>query len=113
MVLLPPREWLYARCDLRFERMMEHGAIEEVETLLNRDLSPSFPIMRAIGVPEIVGYLRGDWSREEAVARGQQATRNYAKWQYTWFRRQPPQDWQRCESERCDVGEYFERLFAF
>ena len=92
---------------------MEHGAIEEVETLLNRDLSPSFPIMRAIGVPEIVGYLRGDWSREEAVARGQQATRNYAKRQYTWFRRQPPQDWQRRESERYDVGEYFERLFAF
>ena len=113
LVLLPPREWLYARCDLRFERMMEHGAIEEVETLLNRDLSPSFPIMRAIGVPEIVGYLRGDWSREEAVARGQQATRNYAKRQYTWFRRQPPQDWLRGELERCDVTSYFERLFAF
>jgi tRNA dimethylallyltransferase len=113
LVLLPPREWLYARCDLRFERMMERGAVEEVEALLARGLSAAFPVMRAIGVPEIAGYLRGEWSREEAIAMGQQATRNYAKRQYTWFRRQPPQDWPRCESERCDVQDYFERLFAF
>ena len=113
LVLLPPREWLYARCDLRFERMMERGAVEEVEALLSRPLSPALPVMRAIGVPELAGYLRGDWSRDEAVARGQQATRNYAKRQYTWFRRQPPQEWPRCESERCDVSMYFERLFAF
>lgn len=113
LVLLPPREWLYARCDLRFERMMERGAVEEVEALLSRPLSPALPVMRAIGVPELAGYLRGDWSRDEAVARGQQATRNYAKRQYTWFRRQPPQEWPRCESERCDVARYFERLFAF
>lgn len=113
LVLLPPREWLYARCDLRFERMMEGGAVEEVETLLARGLSPALPVMRAIGVPEIVGMLRGEWSRHEAIARGQLATRQYAKRQYTWFRRQPPQEWPRCESERCDVDAYFERLFAF
>jgi tRNA dimethylallyltransferase len=113
LILLPPREWLYSRCDLRFERMMERGAVEEVEALLARGLVPALPVMRAIGVPEIAGYLRGEWSGEEAVARGQQATRNYAKRQYTWFRRQPPQDWRTCESERCDVKAYFERLFAF
>jgi tRNA dimethylallyltransferase len=112
LVVLPPREGLYARCDERFARMMEGGAIEEVEALLARKLSPSLPVMRAIGVAEIAGYLRGDWSREEALARGQQATRNYAKRQYTWFRRQPPQEWPRCESENCDIGIYFERLFA-
>jgi tRNA dimethylallyltransferase len=113
LVLLPPRARLYARCDLRFERMMERGAVEEVEALLARQLSPSLPVMRAIGVPEIAGHLRGEWSRDEAISTGQQATRNYAKRQYTWFRRQPPQDWPRCESERCDVRDYFERLFAF
>lgn len=113
LVLLPPREWLYARCDLRFERMMECGAVEEVEALLARDLPPSLPVMRAIGVPEIAGYLRGEWSLEEATTKGQQATRNYAKRQYTWFRRQPPQDWGRCQSERCNVRAHFERLFAF
>jgi len=113
LVLLPPREWLYERCDLRFERMMDRGAVEEVEALLARHLSPSLPVMRAIGVPEIAGYLQGEWSREEAVMRGQQATRNYAKRQYTWFRRQPPKEWPRSESERCNIQSHFERLFAF
>ena len=113
LILLPPREPLYARCDARFARMLEQGAIEEVEVLLLRHLSPSLPVMRAIGVPEIAGYLRGEWSKEEALARGQQATRNYAKRQYTWFRRQPPAQWPRCESENCDVETYFETLFSF
>ena len=113
LILLPPREALYARCDARFERMLEEGAVEEVEALLARDLSPALPVMRAIGVPQIAGWLHGEWSREEALARGRQATRNYAKRQYTWFRRQPPQDWPRCETESCDLGRHFERLFAF
>jgi tRNA dimethylallyltransferase len=69
--------------------------------------------MRAIGVAEIAGYLGGEWSREEALARGQQATRNYAKRQYTWFRNQPPQDWPRCESENYDLTTCFETLLAF
>jgi tRNA dimethylallyltransferase len=113
LILLPPREALYARCDDRFERMIDGGAIEEVEALLARNLSPTLPVMRAIGVPELAGFLRGEWSREEALARGQQATRNYAKRQYTWFRRQPPQEWPRCEAQNCDVANNFETLFRF
>ncbi|MBO0750380.1 MAG: tRNA (adenosine(37)-N6)-dimethylallyltransferase MiaA, partial [Porphyrobacter sp.] len=113
LVLLPPRDALYARCDARFERMLDNGAIEEVQALLARDLPPTLPVMRAIGVPEVAGYLRGEWSRKEALARGQQATRNYAKRQYTWFRRQPPQQWPRCESGNCDLHAYFETLFVF
>jgi tRNA dimethylallyltransferase len=113
LILLPSRDALYQRCDARFGRMMANGAVEEVEALLARGLSPSLPVMRAIGVPEIAGHLRGEWTREEALARGRQATRNYAKRQYTWFRRQPPQDWPRCESENYDIQSYFERLFVF
>ncbi|MGZ3197036.1 MAG: tRNA (adenosine(37)-N6)-dimethylallyltransferase MiaA [Croceibacterium sp.] len=113
LILLPPREALYARCDARFARMIDEGAVEEVEALLARSLAPSLPVMRAIGVREIAGYLRGECSREELLARGQQATRNYAKRQYTWFRRQPPQDWPRSESESCEFRAYFETLFAF
>jgi tRNA dimethylallyltransferase len=113
LILLPPRDALYARCDARFERMVENGAIAEVETLLARNLDPALPVMRAIGVPEIAGHLRGEWSREEALDRGRQATRNYAKRQYTWFRRQPPQDWPRCESESYDLQGIFETLFRF
>jgi tRNA dimethylallyltransferase len=113
VVLLPEREELYRRCDMRFERMMQDGAVDEVEALLARDLSPSLPVMRAIGVPEIAGWLRGQWSREEALNRGQQATRNYAKRQYTWFRRQPPVEWQRIETENCIDGNLFETVFRY
>jgi tRNA dimethylallyltransferase len=112
LILLPPREALYARCDARFARMLTGGAIDEVEALLARGLSPSLPVMRAIGVREIAGHLRGEWSLAEALARGQQATRNYAKRQYTWFRRQPPADWPWRESENCDISLAFETLFA-
>ena len=112
LILLPKRAELYARCDARFARMLDKGAIAEIEDLLGRNLSPTLPVMRAIGVPEIAGYLQGEWSRDEALVRGQQATRNYAKRQYTWFRRQPPEDWPRCEFENYSINDYFERLFV-
>ncbi|HKC01854.1 MAG TPA: tRNA (adenosine(37)-N6)-dimethylallyltransferase MiaA [Sphingomicrobium sp.] len=95
LILLPPRDWLYARCDERFSRMIELGAIAEVEALLARKLSPSLPVMRAIGVREIASHLRGECSLSQAIAAGQQATRNYAKRQYTWFAHQPPDAWPR------------------
>jgi tRNA dimethylallyltransferase len=95
LILLPPREWLYPLCDERFARMVERGAVGEVEALLSRKLNPNLPVMRAIGVREITAFLRGELSREEAIAAGQQATRNYAKRQYTWFAHQPPPEWPR------------------
>ena len=94
-ILLPPRPWLYERCDLRFEAMIDGGAIEEVEALLARKLDPALPIMRAIGVREIAAFLAGEIDREEMTRRGRQATRNYAKRQYTWFSHQPPANWPR------------------
>jgi tRNA dimethylallyltransferase len=110
LILLPDREWLYRRCDLRFEHMLDEGAIEEVQALLARHLAPTLPVMRAIGVPEIADLLRGSLTREEALARGQQATRNYAKRQYTWFRRQPPATWQRVYENSSSPAQ-FETLF--
>ncbi len=95
LVLLPDRAWLYARCDTRFEGMMDDGAVGEVEALLARDLDPDLPVMRAIGVSEITAMLRGEIDRDEAIALGQLATRRYAKRQYTWFRNQPPEEWPR------------------
>lgn len=95
LLLLPPRDWLYRRCDHRFARMVEGGAMDEVKRLLARNLPPSSPVMRAIGVREIGAFLAGEIGRNEAIDRGQQATRNYAKRQYTWFAHQPPADWPR------------------
>ena len=84
----PPREDLYAACDGRFETMLERGALEEVAALQKRGLNPSLPAMKALGVPELAAHLRGEISREDAVTRAQQHTRNYAKRQTTWFRTQ-------------------------
>ena len=95
IVLLPPREWLYNRCNDRFACMVEQGAVHEVQALLARNLDASLPIMRAIGVREIAAFVAGHASREEMIAAGQQATRRYAKRQYTWFAHQPPADWPR------------------
>ena len=95
LVLLPPRDWLYARCNERFASMVEQGAVEEVKQLLDRKLGPDLPVMRAIGVREIESFLGGKISRDEAITAGQQATRNYAKRQYTWFAHQPPEEWPR------------------
>lgn len=110
LILLPEREWLYERCDRRFALMLERGALEEVEQLLARNLAHDLPVMRAIGVPEIAAFLRGDVSREEMIKTGSQATRNYAKRQYTWFRRQPPEDWPRIESQNCNIEDQFALL---
>jgi tRNA dimethylallyltransferase len=102
LILLPPREWLYARCDERFAHMIDDGAVAEVEALLARKLNPNLPVMRAIGVRELGGYIRGECSLDDAIAAGQQATRRYAKRQYTWFAHQPPANWLRF-SDALDV----------
>jgi len=95
LILLPPRKWLYSRCDDRFARMIDQGAVGEVEALLARKLNPNLPVMRAIGVAELSAYLTGRSSLDEAIAAGRQATRRYAKRQYTWFAHQPPAEWPR------------------
>ncbi len=98
-ILIPDRETLYEKCDRRFDLMLEQGAIEEVRALLARNLDPALPVMRAIGVPEIAGLLNGSYDEREAASRGAQATRRYAKRQYTWFRNQPPENWRRFETK--------------
>ncbi|MFD1107592.1 tRNA (adenosine(37)-N6)-dimethylallyltransferase MiaA [Sphingobium olei] len=95
MVLLPPRDWLIERCDRRFALMMEQGAVAEVEALLARNLDPALPVMRAIGVPEIAAYIKGDSDVDSCIERGRIATRQYAKRQYTWFANQSPPHWPR------------------
>ena len=81
-----PREELYARADLRFGKMIAQGAIEEARALADRD--PMLPVMKAIGVPELVSHLKGEITLEEAVARARTATRHYIKRQLTWWRGQ-------------------------
>ncbi len=96
VVVEPDRAALYARCDARLEAMLAEGALEEVRALTARDLDPALPAMKALGVREFAAHLQGELSLKEALAAAQQATRNYAKRQLTWFRNQTP-DWRRIE----------------
>jgi len=86
IVLLPEREALYRACDARVTAMIAQGAEAEARALLARGLTPSLPAMKAVGLRELGGALDGAVAREEAIAAMQQATRRYAKRQYTWFR---------------------------
>lgn len=96
LVLEPPRDALYARCDARFEAMVAGGAVEEARALLARGLDSALPLMKAVGLRELGRHLAGELPLEEAVALGAQETRRYAKRQMTWFRNQTP-DWERVE----------------
>ena len=112
VVLMPDRDWLYDRCDRRFAAMWHGGAIDEVRTLLARRLDPDLPVMRAIGVREVTAFLDHDMDAESAIAMGQQATRNYAKRQYTWLRHQMPAAWPRLAIEnyidKADIAGLFQ-----
>ena len=102
LVLLPPRDWLRARCDARFEAMLAQGATKEVQALLARDLDPALPVMRAIGVREISSMMADALRSHTLIEEAKAATRQYAKRQYTWFRHQLPADWLRHESQLDD-----------
>lgn len=93
-VIVPDREALYAACDRRVFTMIDNGALDEVRALATRRLSPALPAMKAVGVREFSAYLAGDLSKAGAITAVQQATRNYAKRQLTWFRNQT-HDWRR------------------
>jgi len=94
LVVERDRDDLYARCDLRVSAMIQNGALAEVREMLDRDLNPDLPAMKAVGLRELAAHLRGETSLEDAVSATRRATRNYAKRQLTWFRNQTA-DWPR------------------
>lgn len=89
MRLHPPREELRAAIARRFHDMLRHGALEEVGRMLEQDLSPALPAMRAHGVPELAAVLRGDMTQEAAAERAIRLTGQYTKRQATWFAHHP------------------------
>ncbi|NJM35391.1 MAG: tRNA (adenosine(37)-N6)-dimethylallyltransferase MiaA, partial [Rhodomicrobium sp.] len=82
----PPRDVLYQRCDMRLDRMVEAGALDEVRQLRAMALDLSLPVMRALGVRPFLAYLDGLLEWEAALAAAKTETRRYAKRQLTWAR---------------------------
>jgi tRNA dimethylallyltransferase len=95
LIVEPDRAVLHDRINRRFAKMLDMGAVEEVQALLALDLDPAMPVMKAIGVPQIAAMLRGEMSKDEVIEKASAATRQYAKRQMTWFRNQMDESWQR------------------
>jgi len=90
--LNPDRDALYDRINERARRMFEEGLVEETEHLLQTYGDSARPL-GSLGYQQAVQLLRGEVSREAAITAAQQAHRNYAKRQMTWFRREPDVMW--------------------
>ncbi len=88
ILLMPPRDLLYTACERRCRAMLEQGALDEVRSLLRQGLDPDLPAMKAVGVRELARHISGELDRTSALMLFAQATRRYAKRQYTWFRHQ-------------------------
>ena len=88
ILINPPREKLYSQCNYRFEQMMSRGALKQVVDLVEKNPNMDGGVFQALGVRELIGFLKQETSLEEAVSKAQQKTRNYAKRQRTWFAHQ-------------------------
>ncbi|HEX3353932.1 MAG TPA: tRNA (adenosine(37)-N6)-dimethylallyltransferase MiaA [Terriglobales bacterium] len=88
----PDREALYARINRRAGHMFDSGLVEETRTLLEKYGETARPLA-ALGYKQAVSLIRGEIDRKTAVQAAQQAHRNYAKRQMTWFRREPEVTW--------------------
>ncbi len=105
IALNPPRDWLYARCEARFDQMLDAGALDEARAVMAMALPATAPGLRALGAPELMSYLRGEISLDEAKDRAKTETRRYAKRQLTWQRNQMS-NWQTIDPSHPDHVEY-------
>lgn len=88
--IMPERSSLYSACEQRFDQMLESGVLDEVAAVQSLGLPQSLPAMKALGFQAVCRYLSRDFTLDECKASVCQATRNYAKRQFTWFSNQLP-----------------------
>jgi tRNA dimethylallyltransferase len=93
-----PRDVLYRRIDTRVDKMLENGLVDEVRALMNTERQHP-TALQAIGYKEIAEALRGEITMEFAVYLTKKASRNLAKRQLTWFKRDPRVIWLEAEGE--------------
>ncbi|AQZ65745.1 tRNA dimethylallyltransferase [[Actinomadura] parvosata subsp. kistnae] len=88
-----PRPELDARIELRVERMWAAGLVDEVRALLEQGLAEGRTASRALGYAQVIRFLEGEWSEEQAMAETVRLTRRFARRQESWFRRDPRVCW--------------------
>ena len=100
----PDRDALYARINQRAEKMFASGLVEETARLMEKYGDSAGPLS-SLGYKQAVQLLRGEIDRETALRSAQQAHRNYAKRQMTWFRREPEVAWMRGFGDQTEVQQ--------
>ena len=100
--LIMERQKLYSRVNERVDRMIKKGLVEEVKSLLEMGYDKNLTSMQGLGYKEMISYLEGECSLEDAVYILKKNTRHFAKRQLTWFRREKSIKW-------VDVGEMDDR----
>jgi len=114
LLLMPEREWLYARCNQRFADMLAAGVMAEVQKMADMRLPADAPPMKALGLPALLAVLDGTQTLENAQSLAQQQTRNYAKRQMTWFRNQMLN--QKITWKAFDMKDYYknqQKIFSY
>lgn len=94
-----PRNILYEKINLRVDKMIEMGLVEEVKNILKMKYDKSLNSINTVGYKEIIKYLNNEWSLEKAIIEIKKNSRHYAKRQLTWFRKYSPHLWLEYENQ--------------
>jgi tRNA dimethylallyltransferase len=89
--LTRPRPELYERIDARIDAMFQAGLVDEVQSLLESGYSPDLPPLSAIGYREVIAYIQGNITLEDAMVQMRRLTRTYVRRQANWFKPHDPQ----------------------
>jgi tRNA dimethylallyltransferase len=107
-----PRPELDRRIDVRVDRMWARGFTDEVRTLAGAGLRDGRTASRALGYQQLLRYLDGDWTGDQAREETARATRRFARRQESWFRRDPRVSWLEAGDERSERGDPRARALA-
>ncbi len=112
-VLNDNRQALYNRIDKRVDDMMEAGLEGEVKALLDLGLNESMTAMQGIGYRQMVSYLKGEYSLDDAIERIKSDTRHFAKRQLTWFKREKEALWYNIEEFNYDLVAVADNMYKY
>lgn len=91
--IVPTIDEIESRCRQRLDLMVyQYGVVQEIENLVRQNLAPDLPVMKALGVPELSRFVRGECSLETALESAKLHTRQYAKRQRTWLKQKTTAD---------------------
>jgi tRNA dimethylallyltransferase len=107
----PERQALYERINVRAQRMFEHGLVEETSDLRQK-YGDEIQSLYSLGYKQAVQLLKNEISRDAAIKAAQQAHRNYAKRQMTWFRREPAVEWLKGFGDDSEIVTKAEQVVA-